>query len=148
VVSSTPWPHFTPGKNPVLILQEAGWAPGPVWTGGKSRPHRDSIPDRPTRTSVTITTELPGPQYHRRAGENYNKSDVRRRWTAIKTGRLHNTSLNVNFSIGFARSVMVAAPRRMKLTLDYTNILKFAVYKLLVVPCYILYEYARSFCSN
>jgi len=27
-----------PGKVPVSILQEAGWAPGPVWTGGKSRP--------------------------------------------------------------------------------------------------------------
>jgi len=37
----------TPGKDPVPIVQEAGWAPGPVWTGGKSRPHRDSIPDRP-----------------------------------------------------------------------------------------------------
>jgi len=41
VVSSTPRPHFTPGKDPVPILQEAGWAPGPVWTGGKSRPHPD-----------------------------------------------------------------------------------------------------------
>ena len=49
VVSSTPWPHFTPGKDPVPILQEAGWAPGRVWTAGKSRPHRDSIPDRPAR---------------------------------------------------------------------------------------------------
>ena len=39
-----------PGKDPVPILQEAGWAPGPVWTGGKSRPHRDSIPDRPARS--------------------------------------------------------------------------------------------------
>ena len=47
VVSITPRPHFTPGKEPVPILQEALWAPGPVWTGGKSRPHRDSIPDRP-----------------------------------------------------------------------------------------------------
>ena len=47
MVSSTPRPHFTPGKDPIPILQEAGWAPGPVWTGGKSRPHRDSIPDRP-----------------------------------------------------------------------------------------------------
>ena len=61
VVSSTPQPHFTPGKDPVLILQEAGWAPGPVWTGGKSRPHRDSIPDRLARSSVAIPTELPGP---------------------------------------------------------------------------------------
>ena len=49
VVSSTPWPHFTTGKDPVPILQEAGWAPGPVWTGGKSRPHPDSIPGRPAR---------------------------------------------------------------------------------------------------
>ena len=61
VVSSTPRPHFTPGKDPVPILQEAGWAPGPVWTGGKSRPHRNSIPDRPARSSVAIPTELPGP---------------------------------------------------------------------------------------
>ena len=45
VVSGTPRPHFTPGKDQVLILQEAGWAPGPVWRGGKSRPHRDSIPE-------------------------------------------------------------------------------------------------------
>jgi hypothetical protein len=30
VVSSTSRQHFTPGKDPVPILQEAGWAPGPV----------------------------------------------------------------------------------------------------------------------
>jgi len=59
VVTSTPRPDFTPGKDPVPILQEAGCAPGPVWTGGKSRPHRDSIPDRPARSSVAIPTELP-----------------------------------------------------------------------------------------
>ena len=40
----------TPGKTLVPIVQEAGWAPGPAWTGGKSRPHRDSIPDRPARS--------------------------------------------------------------------------------------------------
>ena len=62
MVSSTPWPHFTPGKDAVPILQEAGRAPGPVWTGGKSRPHRDSIPDRPARSSVAIPTELTAPQ--------------------------------------------------------------------------------------
>jgi len=31
VVSSTPRLHFTPGKDPVPIVQEAGWVPGPVW---------------------------------------------------------------------------------------------------------------------
>ena len=40
---------LNPRKEPVPILLEAGWAPGLVWTGGKSRPHRDSIPDRPAR---------------------------------------------------------------------------------------------------
>jgi len=51
VVSSTPRPHFTSEKDPVPILQEAGWAPGPVWTGGKSCPHQGSIPDRPALVS-------------------------------------------------------------------------------------------------
>ena len=43
---STPRPgRFTPGKDPVGIVQEAGWAPGPVWTGAESLPpHRYSIP--------------------------------------------------------------------------------------------------------
>jgi len=50
------------GKEQIPILQEAWWAPGLVWTGGKTFAHRDSIPDRPARTSVTIPTDLPGPQ--------------------------------------------------------------------------------------
>ena len=62
MVSSTHRPQFTPGKDPVPILQEAGWVPGPVWTDGKSRPHLDSIQDRPARSSVAILTELSGSQ--------------------------------------------------------------------------------------
>ena len=27
---------FTPGKDPVPIVQEAGWAPGQVWTGAEN----------------------------------------------------------------------------------------------------------------
>ena len=27
--------RFTPGKDLVAIVQEAGWAPGPVWTGAE-----------------------------------------------------------------------------------------------------------------
>ena len=61
MVSSTPRPHFTPGKDPVPILQEAGWAPGPAWTGGKSRPHRDSIPGPSSPQPVAIPITLPGP---------------------------------------------------------------------------------------
>ena len=59
VVSSTPRPHFSPGKDPVPILQEAGWAPGSVWTGGKSRPHRDSIPDLPARRKSLYRLSYP-----------------------------------------------------------------------------------------
>ena len=43
--SVTPRPLFGPGKDPVPIVQEAGWALGPVWTGAeKFRPHWDSFP--------------------------------------------------------------------------------------------------------
>jgi hypothetical protein len=28
--------RFTPGKDPVPIVQEAGWAPGPVWRSAKN----------------------------------------------------------------------------------------------------------------
>jgi hypothetical protein len=35
---SAPRPgRFTPWKDPVPIVQEAGWAPGPVWMGAKNR---------------------------------------------------------------------------------------------------------------
>jgi hypothetical protein len=62
-VSVTPRPLFTPAKDPVLIVQEAGWAPGPVWTGAENlAPHRDSIPRPSSLYPVAIPTELPGPQ--------------------------------------------------------------------------------------
>jgi len=37
VVSGTPQPHFTPGKDPVPILWEAGWVENLVPTGIRSR---------------------------------------------------------------------------------------------------------------
>ena len=63
--AARPGRTLPPRKDPVPILQEAGWAPGPVWTGGKPRPHRESIPDRPARSSVGIPTELPNPHTRR-----------------------------------------------------------------------------------
>ena len=59
MASSTSRPHFTPGKDPVSILQEAGWAPEPVWMGEKSRPHRDSMPDRPARSQALYRLSYP-----------------------------------------------------------------------------------------
>jgi hypothetical protein len=34
--SVTPRPLFTPWKEQVPIVMEAGWAPGPVWTGAEN----------------------------------------------------------------------------------------------------------------
>ena len=49
----------TPGKETVPIVQEAGWAPGPVLKDGKSRPHRYSIPDRPARNQSLYRLSYP-----------------------------------------------------------------------------------------
>ena len=47
-VSVTHRPLFTPGKDPVPIVQEAGWAPGPVWTGTENLAATGiRSPDRP-----------------------------------------------------------------------------------------------------
>jgi hypothetical protein len=43
-------PFSTTGKDPVPILQEAGWATGPVWTGAENlAPTGIRSPDRPAR---------------------------------------------------------------------------------------------------
>jgi len=61
--AARPGRTLPPGKTRYPFYRRLGGLPGPDWTGGKSRPHRDSIPDRPARSSVAIPTELPGPQY-------------------------------------------------------------------------------------
>jgi len=61
-VSVTTRPHFTHGKDPVPILQEAGWASGPVWTGAENlAPHRDLIPGPSSPLAVALPATLPGP---------------------------------------------------------------------------------------
>ena len=43
-----PWPLFTPGKDLVPTVQEAGWDPGLVWTGAENlAPTTIRSPDRP-----------------------------------------------------------------------------------------------------
>ena len=62
MVSSTPRPHFTPGKYPLPILQEADWAPGPVWTCEENFvPNGIRSPFLPALSSVAMPTELHGP---------------------------------------------------------------------------------------
>jgi len=53
--AARPGRTLPPGKDPVPILQEAGWAPGPVWMGGKSRPN--SIRSRTVQPVVSRYTD-------------------------------------------------------------------------------------------
>jgi len=54
-VSVTPRPLFTPGKDPVPTVQEAGWAPGAVWTGAENlSPTGIRSPDRPARSQFVL----------------------------------------------------------------------------------------------
>jgi hypothetical protein len=59
---SAPLPgRFTPGKDPVPIVQEAGWAPGPVWMGAKNLvPTGIRSPDRPARSQSLYRLSYPG----------------------------------------------------------------------------------------
>ena len=53
---------FTPGKDPVHILQEAGWAPGRVWTGAENlAPSGIWSLDRPARSESLYPLRYPGP---------------------------------------------------------------------------------------
>ena len=60
VVSDTLRPPFTPGKDPVPIVQEAGWAPGPVWRGtGNLFPTGFRSPDHPARSQSLYRLRYP-----------------------------------------------------------------------------------------
>ena len=61
-VSITPRPLFTPGRDPVPTVKEAGWAPGPVWTGVENlAPTWIRSLYHPAR-SIAIPATLPSPQ--------------------------------------------------------------------------------------
>ena len=54
--------HFTPGRDPAPTVQEAGWAPGPVWTGMENlAPTGIGPPDRSARSESLYRLSYPGP---------------------------------------------------------------------------------------
>ena len=62
-VSFTPRPLFTPGKDPVTIVQEAGWASGPVWTGAENLASTGFwSSDRPALSQSLYGLSYRGPQ--------------------------------------------------------------------------------------
>jgi hypothetical protein len=62
-----PWPPLPPGKDPVPIVQEAGWAPGPVWIDAENLgPTGFRSPDLPARSESLYRLSYPdphGPEY-------------------------------------------------------------------------------------
>jgi len=74
-VSVTLRPHFTAGKEPVPIVQEARWAPGPAWTGAENlAPTHIRSPDRPARGQSLY--RLSYPTHY----TTYGKSIIMRCW--------------------------------------------------------------------
>ena len=65
-VTVTPRPHLTPGKEPVPIIQEPGWASGPVWTGAENlAPTGIRSPDRPARRQSLNRLRYPAAVFRR-----------------------------------------------------------------------------------
>ena len=53
---------FTPGIDPVPIVQDTGWAPGPVWTGAENLASTGiRSPDRPARSESLYRLRYSGP---------------------------------------------------------------------------------------
>jgi hypothetical protein len=55
--------RFTPGKEPVPIVQTAGWFPGPVLTSAENlAPTGIRSPDRAARSESAYRLSYPGPR--------------------------------------------------------------------------------------
>jgi hypothetical protein len=62
-----------PGKDPVPIVQEAGWAPGPVWTGAENLASIGiRSPDRPARSQSLH--RLVYPAHERKGSQVFNNN--------------------------------------------------------------------------
>ena len=55
---------LTPGKTRYPLYKEAGWAPGPVWTGAENlAPTGIRSPDRPARSESLYRLSYRGPPF-------------------------------------------------------------------------------------
>jgi hypothetical protein len=62
VVNSTPRPLYPRERDPVPIVQDAGWAPGPVWTYAKNLAFTGiRSPDCPARSESLYRLSYRGP---------------------------------------------------------------------------------------
>ena len=79
MVNATPQPLCPRERDPVLTLSEAGWAPGPVWTGAeKLSPTGFRSPDHPARNVALYQLWYPDPstcqlRWQQPRGTNVNR---------------------------------------------------------------------------
>ena len=79
-VRVTSRPLFTLGKDPVPIVQEAGWAPGLVWTGAENfAPTGIRSPDRIARNQSLYRLRYP-------AHSNYTQPTCKQTRNLLKAG--------------------------------------------------------------
>ena len=98
----TPRPLFTPWKDPVPIVQEAGWAPESVWTGAENldpppgfdprtfQPVASRYADWPTRLATKI--------------ELSEFTDKKALWIVTKR-KITYWKLHLNFALMFKRQI-------------------------------------------
>jgi len=93
-ISSTSRPPFTPGKDAVPFVQEAGWARRPVWTGAENHaPNGIRSPDLPARSQLLYRLSYPAHvslQYSIHKTQGLQKTSI-----PIFMGRLNNQCRNV-----------------------------------------------------
>ena len=76
MVSVTPRPLFTSEKDPVPIAQEAGWDPGPVWTGAENlTPTGIRFADHPARSQSLYRLSYRAHSCKMKNVKRYNECD-------------------------------------------------------------------------
>ena len=97
MVIGTPRQLYLRERDPVPILQEAWWVPGPVRTGAENfAPIGIRSPDRPARSSVAIPTALSQPTLflYKKYYYHYYSCTILLRgvWIAQVTGSMNQES--------------------------------------------------------
>ena len=93
---SAPRPgRFTSGKDPVPIVQEAWWAPGPIWTGAENfAPTGIRSPDRLARSESLYRLSYRGPLLKLRLTNLIRGDIIRLCWSVTNKCSSHKHNIS------------------------------------------------------
>ena len=110
-VSVMPRPLFTPGKDPVPIVQEAGWAPGLVWTGAENLvPTGIRSPDHTARSQSLY--QLRYPAHSKGQSQYFNLLASRFKWPQSPSAYDILFARHLNFSTCFTKKVNISGTKQ------------------------------------